>query len=149
MKAAIAAIAFALLIFSLAGCAGNEAANQAPTGGAQVPQPAEQQKAAVKPVRVEFLYADWCAHCVSMKPVVEKAAAEFGSDVQVVLVDEARRKNETAVADLYAKYKKEQIFGGFPTLVANGNSSLVGERSGQEVKGWLCRQFEAKPKVCA
>jgi len=145
MKAAIAAIALALLVFFLAGCTGNEAAKNAPAGGAQVTQPAAQQKA----VKVEFLYAQWCEHCTAMKPVVEKVAEQFGGDVQVVLIDEARRKNETAVADLYAKYKKEQIFGGFPTLVANGNSSLVGARSEQEVRGWLCRQFEAKPKICA
>jgi thiol-disulfide isomerase/thioredoxin len=33
-----------------------------------------------KEVTMDFLYADWCAHCQKMKPIVEKLVAELPSD---------------------------------------------------------------------
>ncbi len=136
MKVWVAALALAIALVALAGCTSNGAAQQ------------KAAQAQTTPVRLEFLYAPWCGHCTAMKPVVEKVASEFPGLVDVKMVDEAERKTDPAVAALYQKYKAEGKFGGFPTIVANGNDSLVGERTEVEFRQWLCGQFDKKPAGC-
>lgn len=126
---ALALLAILTFSFILAGCAN---------------QPAEQ-------VKIDFLYADWCTHCVAAKPVVERVAGEFNGAVNVTLYNEAARKTDNATAKLYADYKAREVFGGFPTLVAHGEKGeqkLVGERNESELKSWMCAQFVKAPPNC-
>lgn len=103
-------------------------------------------------VKVDFLYADWCGHCATFRPVFEKVAGEFGGQVNVTYWNEAARKTDNATAALYADYKNRGVFGGFPTMVGHGvkgESRLVGKRNESEVRPWLCAQFDTPPPACA
>jgi hypothetical protein len=135
-----AAIAFGLLVFFLAaGCAqqGSNAATIPPSGNitGQV-------------VHVDFLYWKNCSYCVQMKPNVEAAASEFGKSVEVRMLEAELRGIDANVTGMYAKYKSDGKFAGFPTLVGDGNHTLVGLRSKEEVRDWLCGLFETRPANC-
>lgn len=146
----IAILAVALGLF-LAGCAANTpSAAPGPSPAAPAPgSPAPASGGEV--VKVRFLYASWCEYCQATRPMLDKVAADFGARLKLETVDEARRQSDATAAAMYAGYKERKLFGGFPTLVAEGargESALVGQRSEEEIRVWLCGQYADKPAAC-
>lgn len=127
MKMALVGVLAALLLF---GCTANG-------------QPSEKQK-----VNVDFMYYGNCSYCHQMEPELAAAVAEFGGQVEVRKLDAELRGHNQTVTGKYLEYKANGKFGGFPTLVADGNDALVGLRSKDEIRQWLCGQFAQKPQAC-
>ncbi len=72
-----------------------------------------------KPVLVDF-YADWCAPCRAMKPVLEDLKSQMGEDVSIFKIDVD--KNET----IAQRYSIKSI----PTLIIFQNGKPVWRKSG-------------------
>ena len=129
-------------------------------GGAQVPlanitpsAPAAQQNAtaaAKKEVVIDFLYADWCGHCQSMKPIIARLDEALPDDrFEVRYWNEASRGSSADAAAVYTDYSAKGYFKGFPTFVANGNSPKVGSMPEATFKAWVCSKFSSpKPTGC-
>jgi thiol-disulfide isomerase/thioredoxin len=83
-------------------------------------------------VAVLFVKADWCPHCRTAKPEVEKAAAILGSVVPVYAVD----------ADRQGRTVEELGVDGFPTILfrdARGKlHTYTKEREGRKIADWVC-----------
>ena len=88
-----------------------------------------------KPVVVDF-YADWCAPCRAMKPVLEDLKAQLGEQVSIFKIDVD--KNE-AIAQ---RYKIKSI----PTLIIFKNGKAAWRKSGMassaELQGALAALLE-------
>ncbi len=100
---------------------------------------------------VDYLYADWCPHCRATRPALMSAVSKLGSAVSLNEWNEALRASDPQVAAIYAKYKSEGVFIGFPTLVAHGpkgESSIAGEQTEAELMTWLCKQYVTAPPAC-
>jgi thiol-disulfide isomerase/thioredoxin len=127
---------------------GTPAAAQAPNGTAP---PAQQNAtpAAKKEVVIDFLYADWCGHCQTMKPIVARLEAALPKDrLEVRYWNEASR-SDAAVAAVYTTYTDKGYFQGFPTFVANGDDPKVGSMPESTFKAWVCSKFSSpKPTGC-
>lgn len=72
-----------------------------------------------KPVLVDF-YADWCAPCRAMKPVLEDLKSQLGENVTIFKIDVD--KNQT----LAERYRVMSI----PTLILFKNGEPVWRKSG-------------------
>jgi len=72
-----------------------------------------------KPVLVDF-YADWCAPCRAMKPVLEDLKSQMGENVTIFKIDVD--KNQT----LAERYRVMSI----PTLILFKNGEPVWRKSG-------------------
>ena len=120
-----------------------------PGGEAQVPQPPIAPAEPKKEVTIDFLYADWCGHCQTMKPIVAKLEAALPKDrFEVRYWNEASRSNAT-VGAIYAAYTDKGYFQGFPTFVANGDNPKVGSMPEATFKSWVCSMFSSpKPTGC-
>ncbi|MFA5108706.1 MAG: thioredoxin family protein [Candidatus Micrarchaeia archaeon] len=108
-------------------------------------------KTTTEVLQVDFLYADWCEYCTQAKPQMVAIASELSPNVKLNLWNEKDRNTSVKTAAIYLEYKRKGLFGGFPTIVANGEkgeSSLLGMKSKQEIKNWLCSQFEHSPNTC-
>jgi len=105
--------------------------------------------AAKKEVVIDFLYADWCGHCQSMKPIIARLDEALPDDrFEVRYWNEASRSDPTAAA-IYSAYTSAGYFQGFPTFVANGNSPKVGSMPEATFKAWVCSKFSPpKPTGC-
>ena len=102
-------------------------------------------------LQVHYLYASWCEYCPDATAVLANASSKMGGSINIILYDEAERKTDPYVAQIYSDYKARNLFGGFPTMVSigkKGTSNLVGLRSEKEVKDWLCSQFVQPPFEC-
>ncbi len=90
-----------------------------------------------KPVVVDF-YADWCAPCRAMKPVLEDLKAQLGEQVSIFKIDVD--KNE-AIAQ---RYKIKSI----PTLIIFKNGKAAWRKSGMassaELQGALAALLPAQ-----
>lgn len=75
---------------------------------------AEDVVSAERPVLVDF-YADWCAPCKVVQPIVEQVSAEFGDRLDVVKVDVDQNK---ALAAQFG-------IRGIPTLMLFKNGEPV------------------------
>ena len=122
-------------------------------GNAKVPasQAAPATNLEHETIKVQYFYADWCNYCENTSNQLDSLAPLMGGQLIVERLDESDRGKNSTLSQIYADYKKDGTFGGFPTLVAhgpNGKSSLVGYRSINEVKDWLCSQFVNPPKTC-
>ena len=106
--------------------------------------------AAPKEVTIDFLYADWCGHCQTMKPIVAKYESLHPKDrFEVRYWNEAKRSSNTTVSGTYATYTGKGYFTGFPTFVANGNDPMVGSMPDETFRSWVCGKFSSpKPEVC-
>ncbi len=80
---------------------------------------------AAKPVLVDF-YADWCAPCKALAPVIEELAGELSGKVDVYKVDVDK------IQSVAAKYGIQSI----PTVIlfkgGEPSSTFVGLRSKEE-----------------
>ncbi len=72
-----------------------------------------------RPVLVDF-YADWCAPCRAMKPVLEDVKARLGEEVSIYKIDVD--KNQA----LAARFNVRSI----PTLVLFNKGNAVWRKSG-------------------
>jgi len=106
-------------------------------------------RAAAKEVVIDFLYADWCGHCQTMKPIVARLETTLPRDrFEVRYWNEASR-NDATVAAVYATYTDAGYFTGFPTFVANGDDSRAGSMPEATFKEWVCSKFSSpKPAGC-
>jgi thioredoxin 1 len=72
-----------------------------------------------KPVLVDF-YADWCAPCRAMKPVLEDLKAQLGEDLSIFKIDVDKNQ---MIAERYA-------IRSIPTLILFKNGEPVWRKSG-------------------
>ena len=72
-----------------------------------------------KPVLLDF-YADWCAPCRAMKPVLEDLKAQMGEDVSIFKIDVDKNQS---IAERYA-------IRSIPTLILFKNGEPVWRKSG-------------------
>lgn len=72
-----------------------------------------------KPVLIDF-YADWCAPCRAMKPILEDLKTRIGEDVMIYKIDVDRNPG---IAEMY------QI-RSIPTLMIFKNTEAVWRKSG-------------------
>jgi thiol-disulfide isomerase/thioredoxin len=104
-----------------------------------------------KEVTMDFLYADWCAHCQKMKPIVEKLVAELPSDrFQVNYWSDADyQAGKPGTVAVFDKYSNNGMFLGYPTFVINGAVNASGEIDEAQFKSWVCSQFTSPaPSAC-
>lgn len=85
-----------------------------------------------KPVLVDF-YADWCAPCRAMKPVLEDLKAQMGEDVTIFKIDVD--KNE-AIAQRFN-------IRSIPTLIIFQNGKPAWRKSGMASTAELQGAVEA------
>jgi thioredoxin 1 len=72
-----------------------------------------------KPVLVDF-YADWCAPCRAMKPVLEDLKAQLGDEVMIYKIDVEQNQ---MIAERYS-------IRSIPTLILFKNGKPVWRKSG-------------------
>lgn len=72
-----------------------------------------------KPVLVDF-YADWCAPCRAMKPVLEDLKAQMGEELSIFKIDVDKNQ---AIAERFA-------IRSIPTLILFKNGEPVWRKSG-------------------
>lgn len=72
-----------------------------------------------KPVLIDF-YADWCAPCRAMKPVLEEVKGKMGDDVVIYKI------NVDSNEALSAKYQVRSI----PTFILFRNGEAVWRQAG-------------------
>ncbi len=72
-----------------------------------------------KPVLVDF-YADWCAPCRAMKPVLEDLKAQMGEELSIYKIDVDKNQS---IAERYA-------IRSIPTLILFKNGEPVWRKSG-------------------
>jgi len=101
-------------------------------------------------VTIDFLYADWCSHCQTMKPILAKYESLLPKDrFEVRYWNEAKRSSNATVSATYATYTSKGYFTGFPTFVANGDDLRVGSMPDETFRSWVCSKFSTpKPDVC-
>lgn len=160
MRVVIAAMLLSAIML-MAGCAqnmGGEKKADAQNDGAGGPKAdagamnsagtGRNSDAGAQKISVDFLYYRNCSYCVQMKPHVESAAGKFGGRVEIRLLDAELRGMDADVTEAYQRYKMEGKFGGFPTLVADDNATLVGLRGEDEIFRWMCMRFKVLPEAC-
>lgn len=72
-----------------------------------------------KPVLVDF-YADWCAPCRAMKPVLEDLKSQMGEELSIYKIDVDKNQS---IAERYA-------IRSIPTLILFKNGEPVWRKSG-------------------
>jgi thiol-disulfide isomerase/thioredoxin len=81
---------------------------------------------------VLFVKAEWCPHCQTAKPEMEKAALMLGSVIPMYAVDSEKHK----------RFVQQARVPGFPAIFfMTPEGELVqydGERKGQQVADWAC-----------
>ncbi len=89
-----------------------------------------------KPVLVDF-YADWCAPCRAMKPVLEDLKAQMGEELTIFKIDVDKNQ---AISERYA-------IRSIPTLILFKNGEPVWRKSGMassvELKKAVQKSVEA------
>ena len=103
------------------------------------------------PLRLDYLFADWCSYCQLTRPALVSVAMRFGPAVSLNEYNEALRSTDSRVAALYADYKARRVFVLFPTIVAHGpkgESALAGMQSEEGITQWLCEQYTEAPTAC-
>lgn len=84
-----------------------------------------------KPVLVDF-YADWCAPCRAMKPVLEDLKSQMGEDVSIFKIDVDKNQS---IAERYA-------IRSIPTLILFKNGEPVWRKSGMASSVELQKEVE-------
>lgn len=85
-----------------------------------------------KPVLIDF-YADWCAPCRAMKPVLDDLKAKMGESVDIYKIDVDKNQ------ELAQQYAVRSI----PTLILFKNSDPVWRKSGMASSVELQKVVEA------
>lgn len=103
-----------------------------------------------KEVTIDFLYADWCGYCSKMKPIVAKISSEMPPErFEVRYLNEKEKSTNATVMGIYDLYRQKGYFKGYPSLVANGNSSKIGLQSERDFRAWVCSHFSSPlPEAC-
>ena len=83
-----------------------------------------------KPVLVDF-YADWCAPCRMMKPILEEVKQKMGNDATIIKVDVDQNP---AAAEIYN-------VTGIPTLMIFKNGEIKWRKAGVVAANQLIQQL--------
>ncbi len=83
-----------------------------------------------KPVLVDF-YAEWCAPCRMMKPILEEVKQKMGNDATIIKVDVDQNP---AAAEIYN-------VTGIPTLMIFKNGEVKWRKAGVVAASQLIQQI--------
>jgi len=79
-----------------------------------------------KPVLVDF-WAEWCAPCKMLAPILEEISANYGDRLQIVKID----------VDSNQDVPKQFQVRGIPTLMLFKDGQAIGTRVGNAPKSYL------------
>ncbi|MGB5238990.1 MAG: thioredoxin [Flavobacteriaceae bacterium] len=85
------------------------------------------------PVLIDF-YADWCAPCKALAPVLQQVKKQLGEDVKIVKVDVDKNSS------LAHKYQ----IRGVPTMVLFKNGEVVWRQSGVLAKEAILKAIQTQ-----
>lgn len=87
--------------------------------------------------RFTMFGVDWCPHCVSAKPEVQKLGSTVsigGQNVEVRIVNPEKEKEAAAGYDIQ----------GYPTMILEKDGQKIkysGPRTADAIRSWLAQQF--------
>jgi len=79
-----------------------------------------------RPVLIDF-WAEWCAPCRALAPVIKELAEEYGEKLRVVKVD----------VDANPKTASQMQIRAMPTILMVKNGAVVGQLVGRQPKDKL------------
>lgn len=85
-----------------------------------------------------LVYADWCGHCKSLKPIWAQASSEINKESQKMFM-----VNCGGDSDNEKKIMKDYSIDGFPTILIFNNGKYVKNYSGERTKEGLISEFSS------
>jgi protein disulfide-isomerase-like protein len=86
-----------------------------------------------------LVYADWCGHCKSLKPIWTQASSEINKESQKMFM-----VNCGGDSDNEKKIMKDYSIDGFPTILIFNNGKYVKNYSGGRTKEDLISEFSSE-----
>jgi thiol-disulfide isomerase/thioredoxin len=83
-----------------------------------------------------LVYADWCGHCKSLKPIWIEASSEINKDTTKMYMVNCSGKSEDE-----KKIMSDYSIGGYPSILIFNNGKYEKEYTGERTKEGLMSEF--------
>ena len=103
-----------------------------------------------------FIYADWCGHCIAMKPDMEKFKEQSRTKIGKVFIgfiEDTIIKKYPEIADIISKKLKKDV-EGYPTIIYGKKGDKPKELKGEynidnfnKILSKLCKQSGGKKSL--